>query len=176
MKCSKCHEEKPASDFYARKESSTGYRKDCKVCCNQRASQYGKRYYQKNKQKIAAKAKTFREENPEVMRERYDRHKEKHPMGNRTAQWKYRYGISLDEVQTKFESQGGRCACCEEEIPHYTEFKGKNHLFHIDHNHDTGKIRGLLCTKCNTGLGLFNEDIDLIKSAIAYLEKYNATV
>ena len=43
----------------------------------------------------------------------------------------------------------------------------------IDHNHETGEIRGILCHKCNTGIGLLNDDQELLKKAITYLESTN---
>jgi len=59
--------------------------------------------------------------------------------------------------------QGGICAIC-------LQTSGK---WHLDHNHKTGKIRGILCHHCNTGLGNLKDDVAVLKRAIAYLEKSN---
>lgn len=68
------------------------------------------------------------------------------------------------------EEQNGVCAICrcKEKI---INKNGKKWLLAIDHNHKTGKIRGLLCNSCNIGLGRFNEDIKLLKKAIEYLRR-----
>lgn len=59
------------------------------------------------------------------------------------------------------EKQGGRCAICGKEA--------SGNRFAIDHSHETGEIRGLLCYQCNTGLGSFRDDSELLRKAIAYL-------
>lgn len=74
-----------------------------------------------------------------------------------------KYGITSDEYNELFESQQGRCAICG---GHQTEFKKR---LHVDHDHDTGQVRGLLCGTCNTGLGMFRDNIDLLDKAIKYL-------
>ena len=79
-----------------------------------------------------------------------------------------KYGISADDYDNMLEAQGHRCACCGTDEP-----TGYN--WHVDHNHSTGDVRGLLCSKCNQGIGLFDESIEKLNSAIAYLEKHNGS-
>lgn len=79
---------------------------------------------------------------------------------------KKNYGMSIDEYQDLWSSQDGRCACCGAE-----ESSHKRRL-HVDHDHDTGQVRGLLCTKCNPGLGYFGDSIEKLEMAIEYLKKF----
>lgn len=74
------------------------------------------------------------------------------------------YGITVDQYNTLFLKQEGKCLICGK---HQRELKM---TLRIDHDHNTGKIRGLLCHGCNTAIGLLNEDIDIFKRAIQYLE------
>lgn len=77
---------------------------------------------------------------------------------------KHTYGISIDDYNKMFINQEGRCAICK---THQSELpKG----LHIDHCHKTNKVRGLLCFKCNSGIGKLNDDVEILKSAIQYLE------
>lgn len=78
------------------------------------------------------------------------------------------YKITLAEYQVMHDAQNGLCAICK--LPTKGRGQAKNTLA-VDHNHTTGKIRGLLCTHCNTGLGLFRDDIQLLKEAINYLQE-----
>lgn len=71
-----------------------------------------------------------------------------------------RYGLSLQEYREILARQGNACAIC----------KTPGRPLCIDHCHATGKVRGLLCTKCNVGLGNYNDDPTLIRAAMAYLE------
>lgn len=73
------------------------------------------------------------------------------------------YGITNDDYNTMFQEQGGKCKICNR---HQMEF---NISLAIDHDHQTGKVRGLLCGKCNAALGLFDDNITRLKSAIEYL-------
>lgn len=72
------------------------------------------------------------------------------------------YGLSKDEYFALLFSQLSKCAICG------TDVSEKNH---IDHCHSTGKVRGILCSKCNQGIGLFCESVDLMQSAIAYIKE-----
>lgn len=76
------------------------------------------------------------------------------------------YGITAEEYKNLIQTQNNKCLCCEEAF--------NDELSpHLDHNHKTGKIRGVLCHKCNTGLGLFDENPDKLNKAIEYLRKHN---
>lgn len=81
---------------------------------------------------------------------------------------KRRYGITYQEYCDMLDAQNGRCAICESEDAQSSRTYGK--LF-IDHCHTTGKVRGLLCSKCNHALGQLNDDVGLLNKAIAYLTK-----
>jgi hypothetical protein len=74
------------------------------------------------------------------------------------------WGISLSDKQKMVDSQEGRCAICNS-----SDLVGRNCA--IDHDHKTGKIRGILCQKCNQGLGLFLDNEEILQNAIIYLKK-----
>lgn len=80
--------------------------------------------------------------------------------GNRHYRLRRRYGVGRPEIDALFREQGGLCAAC-----------GANPAEHVDHDHTTGRIRAILGPGCNTGLGKFGDDPDIIARAIAYLER-----
>ena len=77
------------------------------------------------------------------------------------------YGIGLDEYNTMFTNQQGKCAICSGEPPKNQHKKRLN----IDHCHATGKVRGLLCDACNRAIGLLKDSPDLLNKAISYLAR-----
>lgn len=81
------------------------------------------------------------------------------------------YGVSEDQFNTLFEEQRGKCKICETPITNrfLDEYSAKTHL---DHCHRTGVVRGILCHMCNSGLGLFNDDPDILRKAADYVEKF----
>lgn len=83
--------------------------------------------------------------------------------GSRHYHLKRRYGIGADEVDTMIEAQGGVCPICGRENPE-----------HVDHDHATGKVRGILCFNCNGGLGQFGDDVDRLIAALGYLDLASA--
>jgi len=78
----------------------------------------------------------------------------------------YMYGLSEEMFQELLTAQDGACAICRS-----TEWPGKNNAPHVDHCHTTGAVRGLLCGRCNVGLGQFKDDVQRLRAAIAYLER-----
>lgn len=89
------------------------------------------------------------------------------------------YGITLDELSELIEKQGCRCAICGEKFA--TEWHamgkgsvGKSRRAHVDHDHKSGIVRGVLCHHCNVGIGHFCDSTERLKSAIAYLEAKSA--
>lgn len=82
---------------------------------------------------------------------------------------RFNYGISAHEYLGLLEAQGGVCAICGN--PETKIHKGAPILLSVDHNHETGEIRGLLCSACNMGLGSFRDDRDLLQKAADYLHE-----
>ena len=98
--------------------------------------------------------------------ESFHKHKHKRPYQyeyHRNNKLKSIYGISYAEYLTMLEAQGGCCAICG------TSDTGKRKAFAVDHNHTTGKVRGLLCSNCNTGIGNLKEDEGIMLRAMEYL-------
>ena len=77
----------------------------------------------------------------------------------------YLYGITPEQFAERLESQGGRCAICRTDTP------GGKGGWHVDHDHVTGVIRGLLCHRCNLMLGNAADDPARLRAAVAYLER-----
>lgn len=90
--------------------------------------------------------------------------------GTREKAWQRRYGITRQDYETLLELQGDSCAICKTMD---VGRKGHTH-FHVDHDHETGKVRGLLCDLCNRGLGYFKDDAYLMMKGAKYLESYKA--
>jgi len=85
-----------------------------------------------------------------------------------------KYGISIQEYNELFEKQGGRCAICGQKETK-TQSRGKGLIptidsLQVDHDHETGKIRGLLCYRCNTGIGKLFDNPRLLRKAADYLD------
>lgn len=84
-----------------------------------------------------------------------------------------KYGVHPNEFNQKLKDQNFVCAICEEpETSLFRNIPGKVKKLSQDHDHKTGKMRGLLCTRCNHFLGRVNEDISLIQKMIDYLVKH----
>ncbi len=81
--------------------------------------------------------------------------------------YKLRYGITLEMYNEMLEAQNGVCAICGRDYNH----KRHKH-FHVDHNHKTSKVRGLLCIRCNTLVGNSGESVEILKKAIDYINRY----
>ena len=121
---------------------------------------------------IQKKRKKYLNENPH-MREKLNAQKRAYyhtPEFRQKARrhyYKKRYGITLEEYEQILEKQNAVCAICGESNNHKTQ----QHL-HIDHNHKTGKVRGLLCIRCNTIIGNCKENADVLRKAIKYIFKH----
>jgi hypothetical protein len=86
---------------------------------------------------------------------------------------KSKYGISLDAYNYLLRHQGYRCAICE--TTENNVIGERSHWnFAVDHNHDTGKVRGLLCNQCNRAIGMLKDDATLLRKAADYLDITNA--
>lgn len=89
----------------------------------------------------------------------------------RKGHLKRTFGLTLEQYDEIFKKQNGKCAICRK--AETRKWKGSVFRLGIDHNHKTGDIRELLCYSCNLALGYANDDPELLKRMIAYLEKHN---
>ena len=117
--------------------------------------EYHRLYRTKNREKCIAAATLWNKENRGRRREIEHR-----------SYLKTRYGITLEQFNEILARQDGCCAICGTDDPGW----GK---WHVDHCHETGIVRGLLCHPCNTGMGMLRDSKSLLRKAIAYLEEYN---
>ncbi|MGY1623043.1 endonuclease VII domain-containing protein [Geodermatophilus sp. SYSU D00965] len=83
--------------------------------------------------------------------------------GSRTYHLSRRYGISAAEADLMLEAQDGLCAICNTAS-----------AAHVDHDHETGRVRELLCFNCNGGLGQFKDDPDVLRAAAGYVERHRS--
>lgn len=100
-------------------------------------------------------------------REHERAYRKRHPGAARLAQRRYKfkhvYGITEEQYDQMLIEQAGVCKLCGGPPI------GRGLRLHVDHDHATGKVRGLLCSKCNTALGLLSDDSTLMAKAIAYV-------
>jgi recombination endonuclease VII len=85
--------------------------------------------------------------------------------GNNSRKSYNKYGLSYVDYQFMLIDQENRCKICQR------DFDNLDRLPHVDHDHETGVVRGLLCHVCNRGLGLLGDDVERLRAAVAYLEK-----
>ena len=91
------------------------------------------------------------------------------PVKARTKRIKKVFGITFDDYNRMLKSQNNRCAICNSTATGNRRHKNLN----VDHCHTTGKVRGLLCHGCNSGIGSMKDDVELLDKAIAYLREMN---
>ena len=117
-----------------------------------------RQHYQDNKQVYKDKAKIWKAANPD---------KVYCPISNRKTKLKGTYGLSWEAFESMFTGQDGKCKICKDQKELWPEHKTDG--LYVDHCHDTGVIRGLLCSRCNAGLGQFRDNTDFLKEAVEYL-------
>lgn len=154
-KCSVCHEEKDFTEFYKRNASPDGLAYECNKCHKIRnkgrqRQDYKSRWYQDNKDQLSEKAKEYYKDNKNVRRL---------TLANKL------YGVSAEEYFSLYEKYSSSCAICKVSEEKLARF------LNIDHDHETGEVRGLLCNSCNLGLGVFKDNKELLKKAWEYLEE-----
>lgn len=86
------------------------------------------------------------------------------------SQLKLTYGLTVEEYEAMFAKQDGRCAICRRPERALGRNRRNTRLLCVDHDHTTGRVRGLLCNHCNRGLGQFNDDAAALRQAAEYLE------
>lgn len=161
--CRKCGVTKPLSDFHRQPDMKDGHRHDCKGC----HSLAHRKWYGENRDTEIARVKRWQQENKERVNasqrrrraERGDEYKRKEREGHLLR----KYGIRLRDFETLIFAQMGLCAICG---------RNERQRLHVDHDHRTGVVRGLLCGKCNKAIGLLEEEPTILRSAENYLVTY----
>ena len=188
--CRDCGQEKPVSEFY-RADTRDGYRGECRRCKTARTQALrDQRSGRPSKKKLRLPVTSDTtlpchdcgEEKPDAefyanpasqrRRGRNARchacqkvYRETHRARQRDWLLRQKYGITAAEYDEMYERQGGLCAIC-----HQPEADARQSLA-VDHCHDHGHVRELLCSTCNRGIGLLKHDPALLHSAISYLER-----
>lgn len=169
---------KSEEDFYLRND--TGKRRtDCKECYLARGNAYRKEnrgeilaqkkaYRKENRVRLAANQRVFHTENREeiLTRQRaYQKENRESILARKPDQSRFcRYRITADDFKHLLHEQGGVCAICG-------GLGGKKGLC-VDHDHDSRKIRALLCSTCNSAIGFLKDSSDMARRALEYLKKY----
>ncbi len=171
--CSKCQEVKATTEFGSkgmsrpRKDGSRipRIRETCKACHTKETGEWAKqnpeqrnglslRFYHRHRERLGAERAAKRKEHPEVF---YGYH------------LKATYGITLEEQQAMLVAQGGKCAnlgCVA------TDPGGRFNKWHVDHDHKTGKVRGLLCQACNWTAGVAGDSPERLHGLAEYINSH----
>lgn len=147
-KCSNCGITKISSEFTKDKQKRGGLSSYCRDCIRSRwlSLSVKRRRYLRKQWKI---------KNPD-----------KWALAQRKCRLKTRYGLSPETYNKLLENQKFSCAICKSSTTKSKRFK----YFLVDHDHKSGKVRGLLCDYCNRGLGCFEDSIERLEKAIGYIQ------
>lgn len=141
--CTVCKEKKDLNCFYNRAASEDGKAYRCKDCDNAAVKAYKKKHQNRQRRK------------------------------QRENNWRHKYKLERSDIELLWETQQGCCAICSVKLTNIEiddTAMNQNNTSCVDHCHLTGKVRGLLCSKCNRGIGMFNDKAELVYSAYAYLK------
>ncbi len=153
--CSMCKRILSLSSYYKAKKNKDGYFGHCKECQKTKSHDF----YIKNKEKRNKQTRVWRKSNPKRLK-----------TIERRATLK-KHGVALEEYEFLLKRCGNRCVICNEKETRKNQY-GITPLS-VDHDHKTGKIRGLLCNRCNRVLGMVKDDLNILTEMKSYLGDKN---
>jgi hypothetical protein len=127
--------------------------------------EYNRRYREKNRVKLRCNRLVWEEKNRDAMKEYQREYRATRREALNAKKRLEHYNLTQVELDTMLAAQCDKCVICN--LP--PGGKGPNAVLHIDHDHETGEVRGLLCQACNRGLGFFRDDPERLAAAIEYL-------
>lgn len=151
------------------KQEKAVYDKDYREKKKEKIKKSKKDYYNLNKEVISKKSKIKYDANPDYYKEKtknFEVSKEKKYSYNKKFKLKQKYNLTIEEYEGMQKQQDYKCKICNR------SFTDKV-VPYVDHCHKSGKIRGLLCITCNSGLGMANDDIKILSNMINYLKHGN---
>jgi len=156
--CRRCKEIKPFTEYHRASRLPDGHQPVCKQC----AKVIDKRKYEIHK-----------DDYKPVAQARYKRTREDHLKRGHYYCVRTQFGLSADEYDQLVRSQGGCCAICGLAETSIDPQRGTVRQLSLDHNHTTGRVRELLCGRCNRVLGMLHDDLHTIDRLYAYLVLHN---
>lgn len=158
-RCKKCGEAKPYSEFDRAAGMRDGFRSDCKSC--NLADK--KQRYRANPQPFIERTKRWQRENRERHLAKQREYRSKNPGRDRPGHLRRKFGITQADYERMLHEQLDGCAICGES-------RRDSASFHVDHDHGNDAVRGLLCFRCNAGIGQFRELPARLRRAAEYLD------
>lgn len=173
--CKSCGLILPLDQFYLKGNGSDRRDSRCRICRAAEVRMYRaqnpeivkaiqKRTCAKHAEKHRARASKWYRENHQYAKEQMAARRREKPETIKNEKLRLSFGITLSDYNKMMEAQKDRCAICG---IHNSDCKRS---LAVDHCHTTGRVRGLLCGKCNSAIGLMNESTEVLKNAISYLE------
>lgn len=160
--CKKCGELKELDEFYRASGTKDGHRGECKACSSAASAARNSANPIPNRER----ARRWQRENPEryLENQRKRRQRPEVKLRERAGHLKRKYGITLADYERMLDEQGGCCAICRRP-------PREGSTLHVDHEHATERVRGLLCFTCNNALGDFEDDPAALRAALSYLAR-----
>lgn len=143
-RCGKCGVVKPVEEFDRQRRRRDGLQVNCRACMRE----INRAWYERNKEKMAGLSTAWAAKNPERAK----------AIGRKGHLWKT-YGLTLEDYDRRLEAQGGKCVC-----------GAAGELLHVDHDHETGEVRGLLCGPCNRTIGMALDSPERLMALARYLQ------
>lgn len=150
-RCPRCSKKKDGSKFYKNPKTPTGLASWCKAC--HLAADKERRERPEVKKREVQRRKQHRKDHPEVYRLRSKKEK------------LAKHGLTIEDYERLLAEQRGGCALC-----------GSTDRLCVDHDHETGRVRGILCFKCNTAIGMLGDSAAGLRRAFEYLDAMAAIV
>jgi hypothetical protein len=147
--CFFCKECKPLNSFYRSSKTKDGCNRECIACWKQRS----RRWYERNRERAIADSKEWATKNHAKRRSIMAKWRKNNPTKIRDMSLRYKYNMTSEQWETLFAAQGRQCALCASTEP------GGRGFWHTDHDHSTEEVRGILCNRCNTTLGVYETEI-----------------
>jgi hypothetical protein len=176
-RCCTCKCQVPIDQFNKNRTTRDGLEKRCPECIKTARRNDLERIQADPMAREArnARKRDYLEQNPEKAKEWSRRATRKRSKDyNRNSHIKSLYGITIEEYDGIFRLQGGVCAICGLPETRKNRHRGVCRL-HIDHAHTAdGRVRGLLCSRCNSAIGLARDDTEILRKMIEYLERHKS--